>query len=88
MATIEDYVSGRVCRQLEKAFAIFAAAGAASLKGSDIGGLLLKPGPLSPKPPHRQQGLREVRRDLPDMGQKVPLLEHGEASLEMHSALR
>ena len=50
MATIEDYVSGRVCIQLEKAFAIFAAAGAASLKGSDIGGLLLKNvGVLAPK---------------------------------------
>lgn len=41
MATVEDYVSGRVCRQLQKAFAIFDAAQSSALAGSDIGELML-----------------------------------------------
>jgi hypothetical protein len=41
MATVQDYVSGNVCQQLEKAFAIFDAAGSSSLEGSEIGGILL-----------------------------------------------
>lgn len=40
MATIEDYVSGKVCRQIEKSFAIFDAAGKSSLAGTRIGGIL------------------------------------------------
>ncbi|GEM_PF-6231634 len=33
MATIEDYVSGKVCHQLEKSFSIFDAADGSSLEG-------------------------------------------------------
>lgn len=62
MATIEDYVSGSVCSQLEKAFAIFAAAGAASLEGSGIGGLLLKNvGVLAPKKLTREDAVQLIR---------------------------
>lgn len=42
MATIEDYVSGKVCRQIEKSFAIFDTAGRSSLAGTRIGEILLK----------------------------------------------
>ena len=41
MATIEDYVSGKVCRQLEKSFSIFDAAEGSSLAGIRIGEILL-----------------------------------------------
>ncbi len=40
MATIEDYVSGKVCGQIEKSFAIFDAAGKSSLAGTRIGDIL------------------------------------------------
>lgn len=40
MATIQDYVSGKVCEQIEKAFAIFDAVGSA-LHESDIGKVML-----------------------------------------------
>ena len=40
MATIEDYVSGKVCEQIAKSFAIFDAAGTSSLAGTRIGNIL------------------------------------------------
>jgi hypothetical protein len=40
MATIEDYVSGKVCDQIAKCFAIFDAADGSSLAGTPIGAIL------------------------------------------------
>jgi len=40
MATIEDYVSGKVCQQIAKSFSIFDAAGKSSLAGTRIGDIL------------------------------------------------
>ena len=42
MATIEDYVSGKVCHQLEKSFSIFDAADGSSLEGTRIGEIMLE----------------------------------------------
>jgi hypothetical protein len=42
MATIEDYVSGKVCQQIAKSFSIFDAAGDSSLAGTRIGEILLE----------------------------------------------
>lgn len=42
MATIEDYVSGKVCHQLEKSFAIFDTADGSSLEGTRIGEIMLE----------------------------------------------
>lgn len=50
MATIEDYVSGKVCEQIEKAFQIFDAAGKSSLAGTRIGEILsANVGELAPR---------------------------------------
>ena len=50
MATIEDYVSGKVCEQIAKSFSIFDAAGKASLAGTRIGDILSENvGKLAPK---------------------------------------
>ena len=50
MATIEDYVSGKVCQQITKSFAIFNAAGKSSLAGTRIGDILAENvGKLAPK---------------------------------------
>jgi hypothetical protein len=50
MATIEDYVSGKVCQQIAKSFSIFDAAGKSSLAGTRIGNILSENvGKLSPK---------------------------------------
>ena len=40
MATIDDYVSGKVCQQIAKSFSIFDAAGKSSLAGTRIGDIL------------------------------------------------
>ena len=40
MATIEDYVSGKVCKQIAKSFSIFGAAGKSSLAGTRIGDIM------------------------------------------------
>ena len=40
MATIEDYVSEKVCQQIAKSFSIFDAAGKSSLAGTRIGDIL------------------------------------------------
>ena len=40
MATIEDYVSGKVCQQIAKSFSIFGAAGKSSLAGTRIGDIM------------------------------------------------
>ena len=50
MATIEDYVSGKVCKQIAKSFSIFDAAGKSSLAGTRIGNILSENvGKLAPK---------------------------------------
>ena len=50
MATIEDYVSGKVCQQIAKSFSIFDAAGKSSLAGTRIGDILSENvGKLAPR---------------------------------------
>jgi len=50
MATIEDYVSGKVCEQIAKSFTIFDAAGKSSLAGTRIGDILSENvGKLAPR---------------------------------------
>jgi hypothetical protein len=81
MATIEDYVSGKVCTQLAKAFAIFDAAAASPLKGREIGDRLLKNvGVLAPKKLTFEEAIQMIRdARLCAVGPRVCMALHREA---------
>ena len=83
MATIEDYVSGRVCEQIAKSFTIFDAAGRSSLAGTRIGNILTENvGKLAPRKltvDEAIQMIRDARQCA--VGQRVCKAVHTEAPL-------
>jgi len=83
MATIEDYVSGKVCQEIAKSFSIFDAAGKSSLAGTRIGDILSENvGKLAPK----KLSLDEAIQMIEDatqcaVGPRVCKVVHTEAPL-------
>ena len=83
MATIEDYVSGKVGAQIAKSFAIFDAAGKSSLAGTRIGDILSENvGQLAPRKLTVEQATRliEGARQCA-LGPRVCKAVHTEAPL-------
>lgn len=83
MATIEDYVSGRVCEQIAKAFQIFDAAGKSSLAGTRIGDILSENvGKLAPRKLTKNEAIRLIEdARCCAVGPRVCTAVHTEAPL-------
>ena len=81
MATIEDYVSGKVCKQIAKSFAIFDAAGKSSLAGTRIGDILSENvGRLAPRKLTIDQAIQLIEdARVCAVGPRVCLAVHTEA---------
>jgi len=83
MATIEEYVSGKVCEQIAKSFAIFDAAGKSSLAGTRIGNILSENiGKLAPKKLTIDQAIQLIEDATQcAVGPRVCVAVHTEAPL-------
>ena len=83
MATVEEYVSGKVCEQIAKSFAIFDAAGKSSLAGTRIGDILSENvGKLAPKKLTLDEAIRLIEDAAQcAIGPRVCMAVHTEAPL-------
>jgi hypothetical protein len=83
MATVEEYVSGKVCQQIEKSFSIFDAAGKSSLAGTRIGDILSENvGKLAPRKLTLDEAIQLIEGATQcAVGPRVCMAVHTEAPL-------
>ena len=83
MATIEEYVSGKVCEQIAKSFSIFDSAGKSSLAGTRIGDILSENvGKLAPKKLTLEDAIALIENATQcAIGPRVCMAVHTEAPL-------